>query len=549
MELQNKIEKKNSIIKNIYGNNYLLVLFIKIFIMFNICVVGMPFSGKTTIINLLCQMYDMIPFSMSLELKKINNDKKMSELGDCPKNILNTFIENNKLLCKGFAIDYLKTSTGMNDIEDIFNNNNLSFPIVLFVDDDNILNLFKKAINREISFYDKKDLTYIQKNINCLNIHNRIKKYLFLQNDIDTLLSPWNKIIYNGNNDETDIIKQIENIVGIPLNNLIIDVSKHLIDDNPSIKNITVELINNYFDERKYDYLEFVLSVTENKKILNWLNQKINIKKGEYLFFPGEMVYSMDNKSVERVIYNNYMVSLKLDGVRFLLCCNGDNMYFINRSFDIYKKTTKKIYKCHAIFDGELIKCKYGKYWYIIFDVLYYDNMILPTDVSQKLHIVNDIPFYNDEYIEDDITIVKKMYFNKNETPLLIKFKSIYPGDGLIFTPVDTSNPTFKWKKIHTFDFRLIKSNNTYKLYAFNGYKEVEFVNCIIYNDKLNLDKYVDKIVECYEHNNRSKNNKRIYEIKNIRTDKNRPNKIQMIVNTTKLSEYDLLKNFNNLKK
>lgn len=131
--------------------------------MLNICVIGMPFSGKTTIINLLCQMYNIIPFSMSSELKKINNNKKMSELGDSPKNILNAFIENNKSLCGGFAIDYLKTSIGINDIEEIFNKNNLSFPIILFINDDNILNLFKKAIYREISLYSKDDILEIKK--------------------------------------------------------------------------------------------------------------------------------------------------------------------------------------------------------------------------------------------------------------------------------------------------------------------------------------------------------------------------------------------------
>lgn len=310
------------------------------------------------------------------------------------------------------------------------------------------------------------------------------------------------------------------------------------------------DIIKNYFNERKYIHLDLVTSVAENKKILNSLNKRINIKKGDNLFFPGEMVYSMDNRSVERVISNDYMVSQKLDGIRFLLYYNDDNIYFINRSFDIYKKITKKTYKCNAIFDGEFIKCRYGKYWYIIFDVLYYNDMILPKDVSQKLNIINQIPFYNNYNIDDDddIIIVKKIYYNKNETPQLIKFKSIYPGDGLIFTPVDPLHPTYKWKKIHTFDFRLVKNNNIYKLYAYNGYKEVEFLNCIIYNDGLNLDEYVDKIVECYEHNKRGKNNKRIYEIKNIRTDKNKPNKIQMIINTTKLSEYDLLKYFRNKK-
>lgn len=517
--------------------------------MLNICVIGMPYVGKTYIVNLLCKMYDLIPFYMSSELKKIKNDKKMNELGEYPKKMLDKFIEDNKYLSKGFAIDYLKTSVGINDIEEVFNKHKLSFPIILFINDDNMFNLIKKAIYREIVYQNNQDnnsmdvMRDVMRNVNCTNAHNRIKKYINLQHDINRLSKPWNNFI---NIDENNIVEQIEHYIGKNTNNIndnLINEENNilLIENKNEIENIT----NVYFNERKYDNLEFILSIDENKKIINWLGKLIEIKKGDQLFFPGEMVYSMDNKSVERVIYNDYMVSLKLDGVRFLLCNCDNGIYFINRSFDIYKKTTYKKYNHIAIFDGELIKCKYNKYWYIIFDVLYYDGINLQMDVLKKLYLIENIPFYNENCVEDDITIVKKMYYNKFETPSLIKFKSIYPGDGLIFTPSNPSNPTYKWKKIHTFDFRLMKINNVYKLYAYNGHKEVEFVNCIIHkNNKLNLDDYVNKIVECYEHNNRTNNNKRIYEIKNIRTDKNKPNKIQMIVNTTKLSEYDLLKYF-----
>ena len=510
--------------------------------MLNICVIGMPFVGKTFIVNLLCEMYNMIPFFMSLELKKINNDKKMNELGECPKNILDKFIEDNKNMCKGFVIDYLKTSAGINDIKEIFDKHKLSFPLILFIDDDNMCSLIKKAIHREISEKNNQNIGEVNGNINCVSIHNRIKKYINFQCDIDKSLNPWNNVI---NNNENKIVEQIEYYVGKKTNNLsdiLLDITKNLTENE--IENKIQNTINIFFRERNYDYLDFVFSIDDNKKIINWLNKLIKIKKGDQLFFPGEMVYSMDNKSVERVIYNDYMVSLKLDGVRFLLCIYNNDIYFINRSFDIYKSTMDKKYNHVAVFDGELVKCKYNKYWYIIFDVLYYDGIELPTDVFKKLYIIDDIPFYNDFYTEDKITIVKKMYYNKYDTPSLIKFKSIYPGDGLIFTPNNPSNPTYKWKKIHTFDFRLIKINNVYKLYAYDGRKEVEFVNCIIFNKNINLDEYVNKIVECYEHNNRTKNNKRIYEIKNVRTDKNKPNKIQMIVNTTKLSENELLKYF-----
>lgn len=510
--------------------------------MLNICVIGMPFVGKTFIVNLLCEMYDMIPFSMSSELKKINNDKKMNELGEFPKIILDKFIDDNKNMCKGFVIDYLKTSAGVNDIKEIFDKYKLSFPLILFINDDDMCSLIKKAIYREISEKNNQNMEEVIRNVNCVNIHNRIKKYINLQCDIDKLLDPWNNVI---NNNENNIVEQIEYYVGEKTNNLIdisLDIKKNL--KKNGIENEIENIIHDFFKERKYDHLNFVFSIDDNKKIINWLDKLVKIKKGDQLFFPGEMVYSMDNKSVERVIYNEYMVSLKLDGVRFLLCVYDNDIYFINRSFDIYKSTTDKKYNHVAIFDGELIKCKYNKYWYIIFDVLYYDDIKLPADVLKKLYIIDDIPFYNDCYIEDKIIIVKKMYYNKFETPSLIKFKSIYPGDGLIFTPNNPSNPTYKWKKIHTFDFRLMKINNVYKLYAYDGRKEVEFVNCIIINKNINLDEYVNKIVECYEQNNRTKNNKRIYEIKNVRTDKNKPNKIQMIVNTTKLSENELLKYF-----
>ena len=581
--------------------------------MFNICVVGMPFVGKTTIVELICKMYDMISFSMSLELKKRNNNKKMKELGDYPKIILDNFIRDNKIHGRGFVVDYIKTSAGLFDVYEIFNKHELLLPIIIYVEDDNIYSLLKKAVKREIKNETipyqnlhtnsdkglssqklmnleelapgetKTDVNEIDDDElinNCMfiinNAYNRIKKYIYIQNDIDTSKIPWNNTITNDDNTKNTIIEQIEEITGTYINNINVNFTNFIKNEDKrenqiegygysdctdaiqihaspkysiNTKSYFGGLIEKYFEERNYEYMEYINSIAENKRILRWISTLINIKKNDQLYFPGEMVYSMDNKSVENVILREYMVSLKLDGVRFLLCSDKTNIYFINRSFDIYKGAINKTYNHNVIFDGELIKCKYNKYWYIIFDVLYFDNMTLPMDVLEKLYMVKDIPFYNEEYVENDITIVKKMYYNKMETPKLIKFKSIYPGDGLIFTPINPSNPTYKWKKTHTFDFRLMKIKNNFKLYAYNGYREVEFVNCIINNNNMDLNKYVNKIVECYEYKNRGKNNKRIYEIKNIRTDKNRPNKIQVIANTTKLSECDLLKHFYSFRK
>jgi len=298
----------------------------------------------------------------------------------------------------------------------------------------------------------------------------------------------------------------------------------------------------------------------KNKQFINYLTKTINFCyqiKGNDLTFPAPQPVSLERKDFEKLQKYQYSVSLKLDGIRFLLYFIKDKnernqCILINRALNfycIYLDVDQSMFN-GTLLDGELIyNNQFNRWDFSIHDaILLNGNKVnkLPHSVrlsDARLCLNSFVNYYNENnvlylyvknfYSFDNFEIFKKEIFDESKN-----------NDGIIFMPENlpvisgTQYSMLKWKPHdkHTFDFLIKESEIGFEAYVYhmsnlklfaNIHIKTEEGKAFIENCKKLLNYKEDCIVEC-TFNNKINNFTPIL----IRTDKTHPNSLRTIERT-----------------
>lgn len=150
-------------------------------------------------------------------------------------------------------------------------------------------------------------------------------------------------------------------------------------------------------------------------------------------------------------IFENYAVTEKADGLRFLLYINNEGKAFL------IETSNKQVRGCNitttlknCLLDGELVLCQdrllnNSKDLFAIFDMYYYDNkkithlpLLDDNSVESRYNYMNKFIESSSNFNSHDIIVKKQLTSNdmlKNCDEILNKETYDYHIDGLIFTP------------------------------------------------------------------------------------------------------------------
>lgn len=222
-----------------------------------------------------------------------------------------------------------------------------------------------------------------------------------------------------------------------------------------------------------------------------WPNRKNNN-------FPGALPVSIERKNFEAIKKYPYVISLKSNGIRFLMMAYNKNVYLVDRLFNFYKTNqnfniniygSTPIDTCGLLLDGEMMFNNTNSttitdsttntntnndMLYIIHDCL----CVFSKDITKEYFtdrydsIKSAVSLWSPEHSDFKIKI-KKFYMYNDLTRDIIE-KADHDIDGLIFTPIKlgigtgTQHTLFKWKYKHTFDFLIKDENNEYVSYVYD---------------------------------------------------------------------------------
>ncbi len=210
--------------------------------------------------------------------------------------------------------------------------------------------------------------------------------------------------------------------------------------------------------------------------------------------FPGTMPVTFLKKHLDTIEKNEYAVSPKADGVRYLLFIDNDgNSYFLKRDITYDDDLMEDLYMelpdlAGTVIDGELLKIG-NNYVFLTFDLLFFagkswekENLIVRHKILDNvLKLLKLQTPENLKVVMKEVVYGNTMSASKNMLNRTHKLK--YPMDGLIFTPVNRPYrreiardngrelPVLKWKPPteNSIDF-LMKDcgDNKFKLNTFD---------------------------------------------------------------------------------
>lgn len=312
---------------------------------------------------------------------------------------------------------------------------------------------------------------------------------------------------------QSDLDKFIEDNLVKELINIIENITLVLNDEKYIITNTEkFNVLKNYIN------LIFVKNneSTSNKIRYSKILRDDNIeyfKNNSYRFFVGPKPVTLEISNFfeknRNSILENYTVTDKADGERYLLYINTDNkVYLIDNNLNV-KYTGLKNKNKDTLIDGELItKDKYDQniYSYYIFDIYFkngdivYNKKLIDNTKKSRYELFNEV-VKDFEYTDKSIIkIESKIFYSKsikNDCKKILDTNIFqYKIDGLIFTPANLSaggtneddegtimgswSKTFKWKppEQSTIDF----------LVEFQGKQNVEsngitkpYMYCLLY--------------------------------------------------------------------
>lgn len=147
-------------------------------------------------------------------------------------------------------------------------------------------------------------------------------------------------------------------------------------------------------------------SVFMKEQIRNKINEMLNWqKKG----FPGSNPISLTRFNVKNIFKKEYLICEKTDGVRYFLFAASGTTFFIDRNYEIYKRSIhvpmKEDLEKHqqlTLLDGELVEdviyneemgIEEKKFVYLIYDGLYIHrkNITNLSYLDRLKHVYNDV--------------------------------------------------------------------------------------------------------------------------------------------------------------
>lgn len=272
--------------------------------------------------------------------------------------------------------------------------------------------------------------------------------------------------------------------------------------------------------------------------------------------FPGSQPVSLSHRNIELLQNEEYMVSWKADGTRYMMLIRNENeTYLFDRDFRVYQlfdvKFLRKNLKeslANTLLDGELVvdvvdNVKWPRF--LIYDIVCIDgNDVSDNNFRERLNIIYKCIIVPRE------TAKKQLIIDRTKEPIGIRIKDFcelrdtckyfsskfqnvlsHEIDGLIFQPVNLGykpgrcDKVLKWKppSHNSVDFRLriVKENkpgmleeNIGQLWV--GGSDRPFARMKVTRE---LRQYDNKIIEC-----RYDFERRTWELMRQRTDKSHPN-------------------------
>lgn len=231
------------------------------------------------------------------------------------------------------------------------------------------------------------------------------------------------------------------------------------------------------------------------------LNQKV-LESSNPSSFPGSLPYNMSRRSLSLLIDNEYYLTEKSDGIRYLLyvvaTSHGPEAIFVDRSGSIYRAPGSKrlgyYLGVNTIVDGEIVfNRSYRRPMFLIFDILAMEGKsYLSKPFNLRLHALNGsvnerIETYLTKNASDPncLLALRKKYFRKNELGNLLRWMTVEEGhrvyregdrrhhksDGLILQP-NTSYKFFsdeellkwKWPELRSVDLQVTMTTESIAL-------------------------------------------------------------------------------------
>lgn len=230
--------------------------------------------------------------------------------------------------------------------------------------------------------------------------------------------------------------------------------------------------------------------------------------KFKYEMFPGSMPINFGKKHIYNVQSNEYYVSEKTDGIRYMLLILASGSYFIDRKFEFYQiqnySVLDETFGNGTLLDGEMVRhLQNRKPVFQIFDILGIDNQsVCQLPLSERLKIIGAKVIQPLRQVlppntEVPFTLLGKVFLPKHKiADLFARIRDHHSGerifsdddkrnhftDGVIFTPNTAYMPytvqnLYKWKYLDkwTIDFKVTERNRVWYLCCVgSGNVEVE---------------------------------------------------------------------------
>lgn len=189
-------------------------------------------------------------------------------------------------------------------------------------------------------------------------------------------------------------------------------------------------------------------------------------------FFPGPQPISIERRHMPQLRAKPYVVCEKTDGTRMALVCLASQCVLVNRSMTMFpvKLRTPPDGRKGTILDGEYVKAKDGKEYFMVYDALIVGGVNVKKEpLTKRLDVATKFVKKIMKTTKDPFLVKMKTFCTMDDVKSVVDkvngCEYDYNTDGLIFTPVDepvrmgTHETLFKWKPLdhNTIDF-LVKN-------------------------------------------------------------------------------------------
>ena len=232
----------------------------------------------------------------------------------------------------------------------------------------------------------------------------------------------------------------------------------------------------------------FIISESDRQSVLNNYKELLSCT-----YFIGAQPESLTRENIKKLTAEDYSVTSKVDGDRYLLFCTNGFVYLIDNNLNSIKFTGLETDYDKTLFDGELVN-ESGRFSMYLFDTIVYKGVDLrgkkEFNLSKRLDCVDE--FLGSTLVENSFFKLcgKAFIFKTLSLGVMWTLDNIKNIDGLIFTPINEPYPVkkkwsklLKWKDVSntTIDFYSVKDEqrNVWKLYVqghIDGKKETEKV-------------------------------------------------------------------------